>query len=279
MFEIKAPNTNTSTTLNMEFLNYRNLKQRQNKRGLLYKRPNPRDLSTQYYTLSRELDEHKLHAGLCHLAINTCYDKDIQIEALLNAARAFSKGANSVISLDDHVQTVKWIYKEALQLCDPSFIIPIYSELGRYYESQNKHMLAADCFKQSMSISRCVHNLLLSKSYKRALEELRSSPSHLLSKTDHTTLFLLVLLLQEDFNELNHVENRVLCEINDQNNLDHLPLDDQTFNLNGLLESLLAYHKDKKCNKKIQESIAQKLSAFLDQAQIQLLYLVLAKAN
>lgn len=264
----------------MEFLNYKAIKTRQNRKGLLYKKPNPRDVSAQYYSLARELDDHKLYSGLCHLAVNTCFSKDYQVEAYLQAARAFSKGSTNVIHIEDHVQSVKRIYKEALLICDSSFMIPIYLELGRFYESHNMHLQAAECYKQSLSMTRCVRNLILSRHYKRALEELRNSPSQLLSRNDKTTMYLLELLLNEDEGESNN-----LSMINPSNNrqnqsdLDLLPIDDNLFELHGLLDSLLICRKDRIHNPKIEKSLVSKLSAFLDQTQIHLLYLILASSK
>lgn len=301
----------------MEFLNYRSIKAKLKKRGLLFKKPSFEDASGQFYLLARQLDDHKLYSGFCHLAITNCQSKQNreqgsnnpanstnnniniysnnnrgQVGSLLNAARAFSQASYEVISLEDHIKTVIWIYTEALLQCDRSFHRPICLEMGKFYESHKMYQQAANCFKQSMSISRCVHNLILSKRYKNALDELKNCPSHLMTTKDHTSMFLLELLLNEDINEIN------------RNSLQHLslssraatskgllPTDDQLFDLNGLLESLLIYRQDiwkyhddastqptpKRKDLKIKESIVDKLSAFLDPAQIQVLNLISAK--
>lgn len=252
----------------MEFLNYKVIKTKQNRRGILYKKPNPEEISSQYYALARELEDHNYYSGLCHLAVNSCIDKGSQVGAYLNAARSFSKADSEIISTEDHVQSVKWVYKEALSICDSSYLAPINLELGRYYETKKMHLQAAECFKHSMSISRCVLNLLQSKLYKNALEELKNYPSHLLSLKDHTTMFLLELLVTEDPEGLPKKAN---SDIDD---------------LSGLLESLsMAYRpfldnqQTSPKNEKIKKIIVDRLSAFLDQAQMQLLFLLYDKAK
>lgn len=269
----------------MEFLNYRTIKAKLKKRGLLFKKPSLEDASSQFYSLARQLDDHKLYAGFCHLAIVNCQQsKNGQASAFLNAARAFSQASYEVISLEDHIQTVIWIYTEALLICDRSFIRPICLEMGRFYEKYQMYQQAAECFKQSMSISRCVNNLILSKRYKSALDELKNCPSHLMTSKDHTSMFLLELLLNEDIGESNRNSLQNLS-INSGTSTERglLPIDDHLFDLNGLLESLLIFQQDERNSrltknrskdKKIQNSIIDKLSAFLDPAQIQLLYLI-----
>lgn len=267
----------------MEFLNYKRIRAKLKKRGLLFKKPSLEDASSQFYTLARQLDDHKLYSGLCHLAITNCQtNKNNQVGAFLNAARSFSKASYEIVSLEDHIRAVIWIYTEALLICDRSFHRPICLEMGRFYESHEMYQQAAECFKQSMSISRCVHNLILSKRYKGALDELKNCPSHLLTTNDYTSMFLLELLLKEDVGEM------------DRNSLQHLslnshtdttkgllPIDDHLFDLNGLLESLLIIQQDNlkkaetsKRNHQLRKSIVNKLSAFLDPAQIQLLHLI-----
>lgn len=285
----------------MEFLNFRAIKAKLRKKGLLVKKPSYEDASSQFYLLARQLDDHKLYSGFCHLAIANCSAKqnngdnsnnNAKVGAFLNAARAFSQASYEVISLEDHIKAVMWIYTEALLQCDRSFHRPICLEMGRFYESHSMYLQAAECFKQSMSISRCVHNLILSKRYRSALDELKNCPSHLMTTKDHTSMFLLELLLNEDINEIN------------RNSLQHLslssgaatskgllPIDDHLFDLNGLLESLLIYKQDNKIKRKqhldtsteftpkkrdikIKETIVDKLSAYLDPVQIQLLNLI-----
>lgn len=267
----------------MEFLNFKAIKTKQNRRSILYKKPNPEDISAQFYSLARELDHHKLYSGLCHLAVNTCLGKDGQVGAYLNAARSFSKATFEITSLEDHVQSVKWVYKEALLTCDSSFMAPIHLELGRYYETRNLYIQASECYKQSMSISRCVLNLLRSKRYSKALEELKNAPSHLLSSKDNTTMFLLELLLagdvERDSSGLDKPE-KLTCT--SWKSAQKTPTDDYNSDLNGLLESLsIVHHESRKQssvkNEKIKRLIIEKLSAFLDQAQIQLLYLLYDK--
>lgn len=265
----------------MEFLSYKAIKAKLKKRGLLFKKPSIEDASSQFYTLARQIDDHKLYTGFCHLAIAHCQEKPAgQVGAILNAARAFSKASYEIITLEDHIRTVIWIYSEALLICDRSFIRPICLEMGRFYESNKMHQQAAECFKQSMSISRCVHNLILSKRYESALDELKNCPSHLMTTKDHISMFLLELLLNEDVAE---VSNSTLQHLSSQSQMmtNHglLPIDDQLFDLNGLLESLLLFKRDGKNffgRKKLVESIVDKLSAFLEPSQIQLLYLITA---
>lgn len=264
----------------MEFLNYKAIKTKQNRRSILYKKPNPEDISAQFYSLARELDHHKLYSGLCHLAVNTCLGKDGQVGAYLNAARSLSKATFEIISLEDHVQSVKWVYREALLTCDSSFMGPINLELGRYYETRNLYIQASECFKQSMSISRCVLNLLRSKRYSKALEELKNAPSHLLSSKDNTTMFLLELLLADDGDDC--IVKPIEKLTSTSQDLHREPTDDYHNDLDGLLESLSIVHNENKKqasvkNVKIKRLLIEKLSAFLDQAQIQLLYLLYDK--
>lgn len=274
----------------MEFLNYKTIRSKLKKRGLLFKKPSLEDASNQFYTLARQLDDHKLYAGFCHLAITNCQPikSPGQVGALLNAARAFSQARYEIIALEDHIRAVIWIYNEALLICDRSFIRPICLEMGRFYELHRMHQQAAECFKQSMSISRCVHNLILAKNYKSALDELKNCPSHLMTTKDHTSMFLLELLLNEDTEELNRNSLQHLSSNSrTPTNRGLLPVDDHLFDLTGLLESLLKLQRDKKssheqnCAKdnKIKNLIIDKLSAFLDPAQIQLLYLITSDAG
>lgn len=270
----------------MEFLNYKAIKSKLKKRGILFKKPNIEDASGQFYALARQLDDHKLYAGLCHLAVTNCLGTDGQVGAFLNAARSFSKASYEIVSPEDHVRAVVWIYTEALLNCDRSFIKPICLEMGRFYESLGMYQQAADCFKQSMSISRCVYNLILSKRYKSALDELKNCPSHLMTSQDHTSMFLLELLLNEDIKELNMNSLQQLSTSSEATtNRGALPIDENLYDLNGLLESLMILLQSRKQNEsnnsgnkpknlKIKNSIVNKLSAFLNPAQIQLLYLL-----
>lgn len=273
----------------MEFLNYKIINAKLKKRGLLFKKPSVEEASAQFYQLARQLDDHKLYSGFCHLAITSCQGKIGQTGAFLNAARALAQANHEVISLEDHIRAVIWIYTEALLICDRSFIKPICLEMGRFYELHKMHQQAAECFKQSMSISRCVYNLILAKRYKSALDELKNCPSHLMTTKDHTSLFLLELLLNtEDFEELNRNSLQHLSTSSrTSTNRGLLPIDDHLFDLTGLLESLLISRRDKRnssspedCakSKKIINSIIDKLSAFLDPAQIQLLYHITSTA-
>lgn len=273
----------------MEFLNYKGIKGKLKKRGLLFKKPSVEEASNQFYTLARQLDDHKLYAGFCHLAISKCQGKSAgQVGAILNAARAFSKANHEIITLDDHIRTVIWIYSGALLICDRSFIKPITLEMGRFYESHKMYQQAAECFKQSMSISRCVNNLILAKRYENALDELKNCPSHLMTTKDQTSMFLLELWLNGDAAEVGRSSLQHLS-LNSKTTTTHgqLSIDDHLFDLNGLLESLLIFKQDKKNSAtgkklrrtKVQESIADKLSAFLDPAQIQLLYLITSSAD
>lgn len=274
----------------MEFLNYRAIKAKLKKRGLLFKKPSLEDASNQYYSLARQLDDYKLYSGFCHLAMTTCQNESSgQVGAFLNAARAFSQARYEVVSFEDHIRLVIWIYTEALLICDRSFIRPIRLEMGRFYESHRMYQQAAECFKQSMSINRCVHNLILAKKYKSALDELKNCPSHLMTTKDHTSLFLLELLLNEDSEELHRNSLQHLSSNSrTSTNRGLLPINDHLFDLTGLLESLLILQKDRKnslregeCARdvKIKNLIVDKLSAFLDPAQIQLLYLITSDAG
>lgn len=274
----------------MEFSAYRNIKEKLKRKGLLFKRPDLDDEADQAYPMVQQLDDHKLYAGLRHLAIVNCQSKKSsgQVGAFLNAARAFSQARDEIVSAEDHIQLVVLMYTEALNICDVSFIRPIRLELGRFYESHQLYLQAAECFKQSMCISKCVHNLILAQRYKNALDELKSCPSHLLTSHDYTSMFLLELLIHEDFEELS------------RNSLDHLssssriatdrglmPINDHLFDLTGLLESLLILQQDKKTRKsikppdkdytkngKIKELVMDRLCAFLDPPQMQLLNLI-----
>lgn len=267
----------------MEFLNYKGIKTKLKKRGLLFKKPSLEDASSQFYSLARQLDDHRLYAGFCHLAISNCQIKSGQVGAYLNAARAFSQATYEIISLEDHIRAVIWIYTEALLICDRSFIRPICLEMGRFYESHKMHQQAAECFKQCMSISRCVNNLILSKQHKSALDELKNCPSHLMTVKDHTSMFLLELLLNEDPGEIksNSLQS-LLTEAPTSNGKVLLPIDDHLSDLNGLLESLLILQQDERNlfqgnhpkDPKIKKAITDQLSAFLDPAQTQLLYLI-----
>lgn len=284
----------------MEFLNYRGIKSKLRKRsGLLFKKPNPEDASSQFYSLARQLDEHKLYAGLCHLAITSCNlnqspalasasatAKQGQLGALLNAARSFAQADQEIVFLDDHIRTVIWIYNEALLCCDNSFIKPICLEMGRFYESHRMYQQAAECFKQSMSISRCVNNLILCKRYCNALKELKNCPSHLMTTKEQTSMFLLELLLNENSDEFNESSLQNLA-INSRTyvNGSALPVDDHLFSLHGLLESLLIFKRDTKnakfCSRinKVKQSLVDKLCTFLDPTQIQLLHLITGPNN
>lgn len=272
----------------MEFLNYKSIKVKSKKRGLLFKKPSVEDTSGQFYSLARQLDDHKLYSGFCHLAITNCQDKYSQVGAFLNAARVFSQASYEIISLEDHIRSVIWIYTEALLICDRSFIRPICLEMGRFYETHRRYQQAAECFKRSMSISRCVYNLILSKRYGSALDELKNCPSHLMTTKDHTSMFLLELLLNEDVAELGRNSLQHLSSISRAStDRGQLPIDDHLFDLSGLLESLLIFLQDRKSssqtnsskNLEIQELLVDKLSAVLDPAQIQLLYLIAASTK
>ena len=278
----------------MEFLNYRVIRAKLKKRVLSFNKPNLEDAINQFCILARQLDEHKLYSGYCHLAVAQCQNNNkfsAQVGAFLNAARSFAQAKHEVISKEDHVKLVIWIYTEALLICDRSFIRPIRLEMGRFYESNGLHQQAADCFKQSMSISRCVNNLIFAKLYKNALDELKNCPSHLMTTKDHTSMFLLELLVNEDFEDLNRNSLQQLSEDSRAStNRGMLPADDHLYDLAALLESLLILHRESRNNKnsmeldnkykksgKIKNLIADKLSAFLDPAQVQLLYLITSK--
>lgn len=270
----------------MEFLNYRCIKIKLKKKGILFKKLNVEDASSQFYTLSRQLDDYKLYSGLCHLAISDCNNKSNKTASFLNAARAFSRARHEIISIEDHIKAVIWIYTEALLICDRSFIKPICLEMGRFYESHNMYQQAAECFKQSMSISRCVYNLILAKRYQNALDELKNCPSHLMTSKDHTSMFLLELLFYEDSEELSRNSlQQLLAKSRTSSIRGYIPVDERLFDLTGLLESLLIVRKDKaktvdNCTKsdRIKNSIIDKLSAFLDPAQTQLLHAITANA-
>lgn len=267
----------------MEFHNYKTIKSKLKKRGLLFKKPNLEDAANQFYSLARQLDDYKIYSGFCHLAITGCQNRPSdQVGALLNAARAFSQAKHEMISSEDHIGVVSWIYTEALLVCDRSYIRPICLEMGRFYESNKMYSQAAESFKRSMSISRCVYNLLLAKRYKSALDELKNCPSHLMSTRDHTSMFLLELLLNENSEEMSRNSLQHLLS-NSYTTTKHglLPADDHVFDLTGLLESLLILRQDERSSKqagesakdnKIMNMVVDKLSAFLDTAQIQLLY-------
>jgi len=101
---------------------------------------------------------------------------------------------------------------------------------------------------------------------------------------DHTSLFLLELLLDEEAEDPNRnsfqqlsKDSRVMTERG------LLPIDDHLYDLAGLLESFLILQKENKSAKdgsstsrynRVKDSIVNKLSAFLDPAQIQLLCLI-----
>lgn len=277
----------------MEFLNYRAIKAKLKRRGILFKKPSLEDASNQFYTLARQLDDHKSYAGLCYLAITNCQGTDSQVGALLNAARSFSKAGYEIVSSEDHVRAVIWIYTEALVNCDRSFIKPICLEMGRFYESRGMYEQAADCFKQSMSISRCVYNLILSKRHRSALDELKNCPSHLMTPQDYTSMFLLELLLKEDVSELNLTTLQQLSTSSKPGpNGGSFPIDEDLYDLKGLLESLMIFvQKERQSmlesggnssgskNVKIKDSIVNKLSAFLDPVQIQILFLITDEAE
>lgn len=273
----------------MEFLNYRTIKARLKKRGLLFKKPSLEDASSQFYLLARQLDDHKLYSGFCYLAVRNCLGRTSQVGAFLNAARAFSQANYEVISLEDHVRDVIWVYSQALLICDNSFKRPIYLEMGRFHESHKMYQQAADCFNQSMSITRCVDNLILSKCYKKALNELKKCPPHLLTTKDIISLSLLEIYLNDDATSETQFQGLLLdlssnSATNDSYGTSNgpLPVDDCLFDLYGLLDSLLLFKQDKrntsahytKKDMQIKEAITDQLSAYLNHSQIQLLYLI-----
>lgn len=276
----------------MEFLQYRAIKAKLKKKGLLFKKPSLEDALSQFYALARQLDDHKLYSGFCHLAITNCSNNKSsnQVGAFLNAARAFSQAQHEVVSKGDLVRAVIWIYTEALLTCDRSFIKPIRLEMGRFYESHRLHQQAAECFKQSMSISRCVYNLILANQYQNALVELKNCPSHLMTTKDYTSMVLLELLLNDDFEDLKRNSLQHLASSSrTSTSRGLLPIDDHLFDLTALIESLMMLQKDKNetekyakgnCVKdsKIKNLIVDKLSAFLDPAQIQLLNQITSSA-
>lgn len=283
----------------MEFLNYKNIKAKLKKRGLVpAKKPSQEETPNQFLltSLERHLEDPKVYPGLHHLANTggqTNSNNAGQVGTLLNAARAFSQAKYDTTPPEDHIKLVVWMYNEALLICDRSFIRPIRLEMAKYYESLAMYEQASECFKQSMSISKCVSNLILAKRYKSALDELKNCPSHLMTTKDHTSMFLLELLLNEDPEELSENSLQHLLHVSrTATNRGILPNDDHLFDLTGLLESLFTIHKDKKSlesqvdskeNKeqvdwstedRIRNLIVEKLSAFLDPTQIQLLELM-----
>lgn len=261
----------------MEYLTYRTIKAKLKKRGILFKKPSIEDASNDFYSLARQLDDHKLYSGYCHLAIANCQAGNkisAQTGAFLNAARSFAKANHDIVSREDHIKLVIWIYTEALLICDRTFIRPIRLEMGRFYELHGLYQQAAECYKQSMCISGCVNNLIFAKCYRSALDELKNCPSHLLSTKEHTSMFLLELLLNEDIEELNRNSLQILSDDSRvSTNRGLLPTDDNLYDLAGLLESLLILQKEKEHqkNEQIKQSIIERLSAFLDPAQIRLL--------
>jgi hypothetical protein len=112
--------------------------------------------------------------------------------------------------------------------------------MGRLYESQQMFLEAAECYKQSMCINLCVHNLILAKKYQNALDELKNCPSHLMSSCEYTSMFLLQLLLNDDLDEMKRCSLQHLASISrTSTNRGLIPLNDRLFDLTGLLESLL----------------------------------------
>lgn len=278
----------------MEFLDYRNIRNKLNKKGLLHKKPNFDEASAQFYSLARKLDDHKLYAGLCHLAVTHCQNREGQVGAFLNAARAFSQGSHQTVAPEYNFQDVKWMYKEALLICDKSFIGPVYFELGEFFESHGLFQHAAECFMRSQSTTRCVKNYILSHNYEKALEVLNNCPKISLSREDYITKRLLELVVTQlsDMIDVDATKSspsyceNILSDTEMHDEHDALPVDDVLYNMNGLLKSLIILQKERalktqRCRKlrEIQVTLVDKLSVFLSEIQIQLLYTIISNEN
>lgn len=272
----------------MEFTFYRNIKGKLKKRGLPFKKTGQEDVPNQLVNLAKQLDDQEqLSSNLSQLTIANCRANlsSSQLGEFLMVARTLSKARDKLVINDEHVKLIVHLYSEALLICDRSFIRPIKLEMGRFYESQQMFSEAAECYKQSMCISLCVHNLILAKKYQNALDELKNCPSHLMTSREYTSMFLLQLLLDDDLDELKRCSLQHLASISrTSTNRGLIPLNDHLFDLTGLLESLLILQQDEKASQeqnekqakdtKIKDLIVNRLRAFLDPTQAQLLHML-----
>lgn len=274
----------------MEFSFYRNIKGKLKKKGLsTSKKGGQADGSNQLVVLAKQLDDReKLDPDLRELTISSFKSNlaSAQLGEFLMVARNLAKTQNKVVSDEEHKKLVVDVYREALLMCDRSFIRPIKLELGRFYESQRMFLEAAECYKQSMCISLCVRNLIQARKYQSALDELKNCPSHLMTASEYTSMFLLQLLLDDELDELKRCSLQHLSSISrTSTSRGVIPLDDHLFDLTGLLQSLLIVQnednqarteEDMKAVRdgEIRHLIAKRLAAFLDQTQMELLNMI-----
>jgi hypothetical protein len=277
----------------MEFSFYRNIKGKLKKRGLPFKKPGQEDAPNQLVNLAKQIDnDDQLSSELGKLTLSN-YKGNLssgQLGELLMVARTLFKAQNKLVPDEEHTRLIVHVYSEALLICDRSFIRPIKLELGRFYESRQMYSEAAECYKQSMCINLCVQNLILDKKYRNALDELKNCPSHLMSSREYTSMFLLQLLLDEDLDELKRCSLQHLASISRTSTSRGLiPLNDHLYDLSGLLESLLIVKQDRKIfqdqderrtkYEKIMSLIVDRLSAYLDPAQVQLLHMIVSETT
>lgn len=275
----------------MDLFNYKDIKAKLKKRTIFTRRPSLEDEDSPFFAVAKQIDDANLYKELYHFVMKSANNqsgsnvKSNQVGAYLKTARNLAAASHEKNPPDNYIKAVIWIYTESLHICDQSLIKPIRIEFGRFYESHKMFEQAAECYKQSMSISRCVYNLILCNNFKGALEELRNCPSHLLTNHDYTNMFLLELLTVDDLAELK-VNARKYFYLNSQIETQRgaLPIDEQLYNLSSLLESfvIIQYEIQNKVlapeqSEKIQQSIMYKLRPYLDPAQIQLVHLIAAR--
>jgi hypothetical protein len=277
----------------MDFPFYRNIKGKLKKRGLPSKKAGTEGVSNQLVNLAKQLDEQdRLDSDLCQLTIANCRANlsSNQLGEFLMVARTLSKAQSKTTLNEEHIKLVVHLYSEALLICDRSFIRPIKLEMGRFYESQQMFSEAAECYKQSMCINLCVQNLVEAKKYQSALYELKNCPSHLMTAREYTSMFLLQLLLDDELDELSRCSLQHLASISrTSTNRGLIPLNDHLFDLTGLLESLLIVQQDEKSfqgqnerlskDARINDLIVDRLSAFLDPIQTQLLHMITSETK
>ncbi|XP_054166456.1 uncharacterized protein LOC128963935 [Oppia nitens] len=244
-----------------DFANYKVISNKLKKRFLL-RRPNVSEVSEQFLSLSRDLNQFKAYSGYCCLAVARCEhsmgNTAAETQALLDSARLLRDG--------DQLNGAISAYRHALRVSHKSLHTSIYGELATLYKRHQKYLEASNVYIEANLLKEAIDCFLSCSQWERALETFSRVDSSVMTESDFVTLFLLKLYL----NDTNKCEfNLPIVECNPQN--------DELMDLNIMLESLLIWSQTR--SEDIVDSIAAHLFPKLNGHQNQLLYLILTEKD
>lgn len=239
-----------------EFQNFKIINS-QLKKKFIIRKPDLNETKEQFNELSKELKSFKSYSGLCSLAAANCEhslkNTNNEFDCFINSARLFKEAGNVNAAISS--------YRKALEICPSGKKNAYYLEFGRFFESHNRYIEAADIYKENCYLKRAAFCYLKSKLFDQAYKCYQDIEKDNYEPEDYINLFLLRL---------------IILPIKEENiNLPVVPYtNDRMAEINILLESLVLLLLDKSSKRTTLLELSSRLQKYLNGIQIDLLMLI-----